>query len=588
MEEEASEEEEEVEDILKSGAQPQWHERQRVWQALGLFVGSAGGLAALTGAQPLLVGLFNSALSSSSTIVALAAVNPVAALGWTVGGAAAIALGAKMWHRRCYNDPEAVRVYYADFCRAGFLAAVARHDFDNLLRIATREGMTTKLLEEMAAAPYAGFDAVWHAYGAAHLTQMVDKRVLTRDYLRAKLARDFDPELAHTMPDDGVLVVVDLMRGMKTYGRWVVEWLEVSPAWIRHRFAHDARVCGLSFSQFVKEGGMALHPTAGATRLISRVQLRDMFFRELGHKEWTFKNIKELCAPWLFAADRADQEWTEDQEDEANMYPARSLVKPEELAELFHDEIARLELCDLLDLYWDWPLSRFVKRLVPDAELVSKLRLFQARYESTTKADAEERRKLREHFNKEKSVAERIYDTKIRAAQRDYREVEAKYAAKLKPAKEAKKDGPTMMEIDGDKPTTTTTTTSSSMKEEEEKKLSPEEVAERKKAKRKMERAQMRKTSAVEAATLERGMLVAMLERDRDDRLRAVADRLREEKARLNREWQEQRERHLHQASHPTLHFPVFPPVHVTPIAVPVMAVPPSAPPLEEEQTYFY
>lgn len=169
-----------------------------------------------------------------------------------------------------------------------------------------------------------------------------------------------------------------------------------------------------------------------------------------------------------------------------------------------------------------------------------------------------------------------------------YPQVEAKYAAKLKPAKEAKKDGPTMMEIDGDKPTTTTTTTSSSMKEEEEKKLSPEEVAERKKAKRKMERAQMRKTSAVEAATLERGMLVAMLERDRDDRLRAVADRLREEKARLNREWQEQRERHLHQASHPTLHFPVFPPVHVTPIAVPVMAVPPSAPPLEEEQTYFY
>jgi hypothetical protein len=306
MEEEASEEEEEVEDILKSGAQPQWHERQRVWQALGLFVGSAGGLAALTGAQPLLVGLFNSALSSSTT-VALAAVNPVAALGWTVGGAAAIALGAKMWHRRCYNDPEAVRVYYADFCRAGFLAAVARHDFDNLLRIATREGMTTKLLEEMAAAPYAGFDAVWHAYGAAHLTQMVDKRVLTRDYLRAKLARDFDPELAHTMPDDGVLVLVDLMRGMKTYGRWVVEWLEVSPAWIRHRLAHDARVCGLSFSQFVKEGGMALHPTAGASRLISRVQLRDMFFRELGHKEWTFKvalhftHNSTRLAGWLLA-----------------------------------------------------------------------------------------------------------------------------------------------------------------------------------------------------------------------------------------------------------------------------------------------
>jgi hypothetical protein len=102
------------------------------------------------------------------------------------------------------------------------------------------------------------------------------------------------------------------------------------------------------------------------------------------------------------------------------------LVKPEELAELFRDEIVRLELCDLLDLYWDWytithappphththapparlglivacvvfcrPLSQFVKRLVPDAELVSKLHLFQARYESTTKADAEERRKLR-------------------------------------------------------------------------------------------------------------------------------------------------------------------------------------------------
>lgn len=29
------------------------------------------------------------------------------------------------------------------------------------------------------------------------------------------------------------------------------------------------------------------------------------------------QNIKELCALWLFAADRADQEWTEDQEDEA-------------------------------------------------------------------------------------------------------------------------------------------------------------------------------------------------------------------------------------------------------------------------------
>jgi len=163
-------------------------------------------------------------------------------------------------------------------------------------------------------------------------------------------------------------------------------------------------------------------------------------------------------------------------------------------------------------------------------------------------------------------------------------QVEAKYGAKLKPAKEAKKDGPTLMEIDGEKPTTTTATTTSGKKEDEEKKLTPEEVAERKKAKRKMERAQMRKTSAVEAATMERGMLVAMLERDRDDRLRVVADRLREEKARLNREWQEQRERHLHQAHYPTLHFPVFPPILVTPVT----AAPPSAPPLEEEQTYFY
>ncbi len=87
---------------------------------------------------------------------------------------------------------------------------------------------------------------------------------------------------------------------------------------------------------------------------------------------------------------------------------------------------------------------------------------------------------------------------------------------------------------------------------------------------------------------MERGMLVAMLERDRDDRLRVVADRLREEKARLNREWQEQRERHLHQTHYPTLHFPVFPPILVTPTSIPVMAAPPSAPPLEEEQTYFY
>jgi hypothetical protein len=46
------------------------------------------------------------------------------------------------------------------------------------------------------------------------------------------------------------------------------------------------------------------------------------------------QRVKELCAPWLFAPP--------------------PLVEPEELAGLFGRELERLDLCELLDLYWEW------------------------------------------------------------------------------------------------------------------------------------------------------------------------------------------------------------------------------------------
>jgi hypothetical protein len=328
-----------------------WHERQRVWRTLGLVVGSVGGAAAVTGVQPLLVSLAGSAVPAFA--VGLAGVSPLAPLAWTLGGAAAVVLGVKMWSRRCYRDPEAVRAYYIDFCQRGFLAAVADHDFEDLLRIASPEGMAAKLFEEMAALP-PGFDAVWRVYGEANLTQIVRARVLTQDYLCAKLALDHpDPELDLPVVGDGP--AIDLIRAMRAYGRWLVTHLDVSPAWIRHQFARDERVRNLAFSQFVAEGGMELHPNAAA-KLIDREQLRGMFWRELQQCDWSFRRVKELCEPWLFARDPLGlaDDMTDDQEDDEGVYTERSLIRPEELAELFHKEIVGQDLCDLLDLYWHW------------------------------------------------------------------------------------------------------------------------------------------------------------------------------------------------------------------------------------------
>jgi hypothetical protein len=185
-----------------------------VWRGLGLAVGSAGGLAALHGVQPLLFDLFlrslrllsfvripmsspssllpSSPLALSPLLAGSGGAGGVVAWAWAVGGVAAVALGAKMWARRCYSDPAALEAYYRDFCREGFVRSVERHGFENLLRIATREGLAIRLAEEMQ--DVRGFDQLWRTYGGHHLSLFLTKRVLTRDYLRGKFSWEFDPD----------------------------------------------------------------------------------------------------------------------------------------------------------------------------------------------------------------------------------------------------------------------------------------------------------------------------------------------------------------------------------------------------------
>ena len=66
------------------------------------------------------------------------------------------------------------------------------------------------------------------------------------------------------------------------------------------------------------------------------------------------------------------------------------------------------------------------------------------------------------------------------------------------------------------------------------------------KAQQKLSAASERKTSVVEAATAERKLVVAMLERDRDGQLHVIDERLSGEKARLNQEWLALRQPQLH------------------------------------------
>jgi len=171
---------------------------------------------------------------------------------------------------------------------------------------------------------------------------------------------------------------------------------------VRHCFASDPRVLSLSFSEFVAQGGMALHRPC-APKLIRRSQLRQMFFSELEQRHWTFLDIKQLCQPWLFAADSIAI--TEDEEDRIGGGEARSLVKPEELILLFNEEIACRDLCDLLDLYWKWPLSDHLARLIHDDELACKLLDLQRRHEAANRFHTNTCRSVMHHFFEEKRRA---------------------------------------------------------------------------------------------------------------------------------------------------------------------------------------
>jgi hypothetical protein len=216
---------------------------------------------------------------------------------------------------------------------------------------------------------------------------------------------------------------------------------------------------------------------------------------------------------------------------------------------------------------------------VPDSELLGKLRVFQTRYEKVVKADADERRQVKDRYKRERQAATDIYDTKASAAQRAFGKVETKYGKRtIKPRRNApdqKSKSSTHsepMEVDGED-----VVVSSSPEPE----VDPVEA---KKAERKLAKARSKRDGALEAARLELTLLTTVLESDRDDRLRAVDGRLRADKERLNAEWVDQREHHLHSA-YPVLHFPeaaapLFPPLAGVPFPG---AFAPSAPPIETQ-----
>jgi hypothetical protein len=217
---------------------------------------------------------------------------------------------------------------------------------------------------------------------------------------------------------------------------------------------------------------------------------------------------------------------------------------------------------------------------VPDSELLGKLRVFQSRYEKVVKADADERRQVKDRYKRERQAVTDIYDTKASAAQRAYGKVETKYGKRtIKPRRNASDPTPKTkssthsepMEVDGED------VVSSSPEPE----VDPVEA---KKAERKLAKARSKRDGALEAARLELTLLTTVLESDRDDRLRAVDGRLRADKERLNAEWVDQREPHLHSA-YPILHFPeaaapLFPPLAGVPFTG---AFAPSAPPIETQ-----
>lgn len=223
----------------------------------------------------------------------------------------------------------------------------------------------------------------------------------------------------------------------------------------------------MSFSRLVGEEG------PGEPTLVGRAELRRLFFHELDQQPWTFQRVKELCEPWLFA-------------------PA-PLVEPEELAGLFGRELERLDLCELLDLYWEWPLSEFVGRLVPDAELAAQLCHLQSRYAAASRVWARSCSALHDHFAQQKQLADEICRVKAHAAERAHSATSAKHAAKLERIAAAQQGLVGAQLADDDD------------------------------------------------ATTELRLRMLELELDRDQRLRSVGELLADEKAHFDREWRKHR-----------------------------------------------
>ncbi|ELR14281.1 uncharacterized protein ACA1_106020 [Acanthamoeba castellanii str. Neff] len=251
----------------------------------------------------------------------------------------------------------------------------------------------------------------------------------------------------------------------------------------------------MTFSRLVHEEGHR------EPKLIGRAQLRHLFFLELDQQQWTFQRVKELCEPWLFA------------------HP--SLIEPEELAGLFGRELERLHLCELIDLYWDWPLSEFVGRLVPDAELAAQLCHLQYRYAVASKLWANSCRAVHDDFAQQKQLADDICRVKAHAAERVHSAASAKHAAKLERIAAAQQ-GLVGAQLDDDEKWAS-----------EWRRLQASEG----RARQQLVTADERKASAVEDATTELRLRVLVLELDRDQRLRSVSELLADEKAHLDREW---------------------------------------------------
>jgi len=307
--------------------------------------------------------------------------------------------------RKYFDDPEAIEDYRKSFWKTNFLATINEYGWKDVERIVTQEMIRKKLFTETMSMD---FNTIWVSYPSKYLEKFIKRGYMTKKYLRGRAMEQLSEynELSTTKKEG------ELLFSLSKYGPWLITNLDISEEVLGEFIATNKSIQALSFLDILRKGGRIL--VTASPSILPHQFLRDKFLEQVCIEKWGFRKIFKYCNPWILDS---------------------GFLVPSELSYLFLEEIKNLNVIQIFDMYWQWPLSKYRDSIIPIEQLSEVLFELYLQYSSSKHIYEKEKGMICSAFNREEEVI--LEDTRVKK-----RGVVIKHQQKQKDNKNANNNTP--------------------------------------------------------------------------------------------------------------------------------------------------